>query len=90
MGESDSVYLVTKQYGASNPHERSVFDDRDRAAREAMDFSGFRSPADLSHNAWTRIQGNQHKPTRWKMTYRSPCDKHWIHVYVRKMEVTGR
>lgn len=81
-----SVYLVTKQFGSSEPHERSVFEERDRAAFRAMELSGLRAPADLSDDAWARRQGNQHKPTQWWCWWKTDHDR-VASVFVRKFTV---
>lgn len=80
------MYLVTKQLGSSAPHERELFEERDRAVFEAMQLSGLHAPGDLEDDEWERTQGNQHKPTRWRHWHQTQTGR-VVNVYIRKFNV---
>jgi hypothetical protein len=80
------MYLVTKQYSADQPFERELVRERDVAIVKALELSGLRAPTDLSE--WDRLQGNQHKPTRWRFTYYKDGNiGEPIHIKIRKFNV---
>lgn len=77
------MYLVTKQFGSSSPNEWELCANRETAASKAVELSNMDAPANLTGRGWERIQGNQHKQTRWLYWYRTDAGS-IVNIEVRK------
>jgi hypothetical protein len=82
------VYVVTMQYGSSNPHQWAVESTKQDAFERAMKWGQGMVPDRLDdEDAWDRRQGNQHRPTRWRYGIGRRNGRDPINFYVRRFSI---